>query len=128
MEEALIALLLKSAALKALVGTDVYWGRAPQTMTGKTYVTMQVISGPRTATMQHAGGYTAKRVQADAYGPSYTIAKKVARALRVAAAGRRGSIIQGIFVDGERDLPAADAGEVNHLFRTSLDLIVHHTE
>ncbi|MEW9838237.1 hypothetical protein [Mesorhizobium marinum] len=42
--------------------------------------------------------------------------------------GHRAGIFKGIFIDSERDLPAADAGEVNQLFRVSIDLIIHHGE
>jgi hypothetical protein len=128
MEEQLVALLLKSAALTALVGANIQWGRAPQGMQGKRYVVLQVISAPRDYTMQRASGHVEARVQADAYASSYTDAKRIARALRAAVSGRRVGAIHAIFVSDERDLPAADPGEVNHLFRTSQDLIIHHTE
>lgn len=127
MEEVLVAMLLKSAALTAIVGTRIHWGRAPQGSPAP-YVTLQVISAPRRYTMQGRSGHVPKRVQADVYATTYTETKQAARALLTAVSGRRAGIIQTIMVEDERDLPAADAGEENHLFRTSQDLIVHQSE
>lgn len=126
MEEALIAILLKSAGMTALVSTRVHWGRAPQGATAP-YVVLQVISAGTDFTMQGASGYRQSRVQADAYSQSYTSAKKISRAVTSALSARRTGQIQSIFPDGERDLPAADAGEVTNLFRVSLDFMIHHS-
>jgi hypothetical protein len=125
-EEALVSILLKSAGLTALVSTRIHWGRAPQGAPAP-YVVLQVISGGRDYTMQGASGYRLSRVQADSYSSTYTGAKKVSRAVTTALSGRRAGSIQSIFLDGERDLPAADAGEVTNLFRVSLDFMIHHS-
>lgn len=127
MEEALVALLLSAAGLKALVSTRVYWGRKPQAVPAKPYIVLQRIDGIRDIHMQGASGYVASRVQADIYAETYTASKQTARALVTALMGRRAGIFQGIFIDSERDLLATDAGEVTQLFRTSVDFIVHHT-
>ncbi len=127
MEEVLVAMLLKSAALTAIVGTRIHWGRSPQGAAAP-YVTLQVISAPRRYTMRGRSGHVPKRVQADVYGRTYTETKQAARALFAAVSGRRAGMIQTVMVEDERDLPAADAGDVNHLFRTSQDLIVHISE
>jgi len=125
-EEALVAILLKSAGLTALVSTRIHWGRAPQGSLFP-YVVMQRIDGVRDYTMQGSSGYVASRVQIDVYSESYTGSKKVARAVITALSGRRTATIQSIFLDSERDLPAADAGEVTNLFRVSLDFMIHHS-
>lgn len=122
MEEALTALLAPVA------GERRYWGRKPQSDPARPYVVMQRIDGVRDYHMKGASGYVASRVQIDCYGETYTSTKATARAVRDTLSGYRGGIIQGIFLDGERDLPAADAGEVTNLFRTSLDFMVHHKE
>ncbi|HEU4986865.1 MAG TPA: DUF3168 domain-containing protein [Rhizobiaceae bacterium] len=128
MEEAIIDLLLGTAAVTALVGTRVYWGRAPQTEPEKPYAILQRIDGLRDYRMAGSSGYVASRVQIDVYGLTYTSTKKAARALIATLSGYSGPAIQGAFVESERDLPAADAGEVTNLFRTSVDLIIHHSE
>lgn len=128
MEEQLVALLLNAAGVSALVSEEsIQWGRSPQG-TPPPYIVLQRIDGLRDYHMAGASGYVASRVQIDVYSEKYTTTKKAARAVIVALSGYRGGIFQGIFLDGERDLPAADAGEVTNLFRASLDFMVHHKE
>jgi hypothetical protein len=121
MEEAITALLANVA------GGRRHWVRAPQD-TARPFVVLNRISGVRDYHMQGASGYVASRLQVDIYADTHTAAKATARQVRDALSGRRGSTIQGIFLDMERDLPAEDAGAVTHLFRVSLDFNVHHTE
>jgi Protein of unknown function (DUF3168) len=120
--EALLTDLLASVA-----SGKRYWLRTPQG-TKPPYVVMQRISGPRDYHAQGASGLVKSRVQIDCYAATYEDVKATARAVVKALSGRRVGIIQAIFIDGERDLPAADAGEVTNLFRTSLDIMVHHKE
>lgn len=121
MEEALTTLLASVA------GGRRYWVRAPQGAT-LPYVVLNIVSGLRDYHTRGPSGYTQSRVQADCYGATYSAAKATARALRAAMSGVRGGDIQGVFIESERDLPAEDAGPVNHPFRTSIDLIIHHKE
>jgi len=127
MEEQLVTLLLGAAGVTALVSDRIHWGRAPQGTSGP-YAVLQRIDGLRDYHTQGASGYVASRVQIDIYSEKYTATKKTARAVIATLSGHRGGIFQGIFLDGERDLPAADAGDVKHLFRTSLDFMIHHKE
>lgn len=124
MEEQLTALLASVA------GGRRYWVRAPQSVKAKdgAYIVLNRIDGARDYTMDGASGYVASRVQADVYAATYALTKAAVRALETAVSGYSGGIIQGIFIESERDLPASDAGEANHLFRTSLDLIIHTQE
>lgn len=121
MEEALTALLASVA------GGRRYWGRAPQAA-ARPYVVLTRITGIRDYHTRGASGLVESRVQADCYADTYSAAKGLARDVRDAVSGHRAVIFKGIFIDSERDLPAADAGEVNHLFRVSIDLIIHHGE
>lgn len=121
MEEALTALLANVAGGKR------YWLRAPQSA-NPPYVIMTRVSGLRDFTMRAASGYVASRIQIDCYAEAFTEVRDVARQVRNTLSGRRAGSIQGIFIDSEHDLPAADAGDVKHLFRTSLDIFIHHTE
>lgn len=128
MEETITALLSGVASGRR------YWGRAPQTINADAgpYLVMNRIDGVRDYVMGGPSGYVASRVQIDAYGKTYTATKAAARAAMDALSGQTvvstTATIQAIFIDSERDLPAADAGEVTHLFRTSVDIIVHHLE
>lgn len=121
MEEALTALLAGVASGRR------HWGRAPQAVV-RPFVVLNRISGVRDYHMQGPSGFVSSRVQADIYADTYTAAKTTARALVAAVSGHRGSIIQGVFIDAERDLPAEDSGTVNTLFRVSIDLNISHSE
>jgi hypothetical protein len=90
------------------------------------YVVINVIAGGRDYTMQRATGKRDNRVQVDCYGRTYEEAKASARQVEKILSGRRGGIIQGAFLDNERDLSEASAGEVGRPFRISLDFIVHY--
>ncbi len=122
MEKALTALLASVA------GGRRYWVRKPQREPARPYVVMQRISGVHDYHLQGPSGYVASRVQIDCYGDTYDSAASTAGAVRGVLSGHRGGVFQGIFLDGERDLPAADAGEVTNLFRVSLDFMIHHSE
>lgn len=121
MEEAITALLASVA------GGRRHWVRAPQSA-ARPYLVLNRISGIHDYTTQGASGYVASRVQIDVYADTYTAAKVTARQVVTALSGYRSGSIQGVFLDMERDLPAEDAGTVNHLFRVSLDFTIHHSE
>lgn len=123
-----------TSLLSAVASGRRYWGRAPQDLSAASgpYIVMNRIDGVRDYSMAGATGYVASRVQVDVYAETYTAAKQTARSAIAALSGvslvSTNGVIQGIFVNSERDLPAADAGEVTHLFRISVDIIVHHEE
>jgi len=131
MEEALIALLASVA------GGRRYWVNAPAklpdgSLLPKPYVVLNRITGFRDYAMKGATGFVESRVQCDVYGDTYTSAKTTARALVAALSGYRGTVgqtdIQGIMIDTERDLFTADAGDVQRLFRISIDIMIYHGE
>lgn len=117
-----------TALLASVAGGRRYWGRKPQTDPARPYVVMSRISGQRSYTYAAPANYVQSRVQIDAYAETYTAARDTAEAIVVALSGYSGGIIRGIFIDGQRDLSAADAGEVTTLFRVSIDAFVHHKE
>lgn len=121
MEEAITALLAHVA------GGQRYWVRAPQ-KAKPPFLVLQRISGQRDYHSQGPSGLVTSRVQVDCYAATYTAAKTLARETTQALSGHRGDELQGVFLDGERDLPAEDAGAVNHLYRVSLDFITTHLE
>jgi hypothetical protein len=121
-EEILISLLASVA------GGRRYWLRKPQTVSGRPYILLQRATRLPNYHMGGPSGYVASRVQIDVYGDTFTSAEATADAVKGLLSGYSQGLIQGIFLDGERDLPAADAGEVSSLFRISLDFIIHHGE
>lgn len=113
--------------LASIAGGRRHWVRAPQSA-ARPHLVLNRISGIRDYHSQGASGYVASRIQIDAYADTYTAAKATARQVVTALSGYRSGTIQGVFLDMERDLPAEDAGAVNHLFRVSLDFTIHHSE
>jgi hypothetical protein len=126
MEAALIAKLLATAGVAALVSTRINWGRRVQGAALPAIVLHRVSGAPD---VHHAGasGLVVSRVQVDCWGASYGSAKAVARAVETAITAQ--TFTQGavrfdvILIDSERD---DSTDETTPLFRTSLDLMVHH--
>lgn len=121
MEQEITALLASAAPRR-------YWGRAPQTAPDRPYVVLSRVSGVRDYHSQSASGYVASRVQIDIYADTYAATNTTANSIITALSGYRGGTIQGVFIDSERDLTGLDGSDPNELFRTSIDVIVHHSE
>lgn len=127
MEEALIAKLLATAGITGAVGQRVTWKRRGQ---GKPLpaIVLHRIDGIRDYHLGGASGLVESRIQADCWGDSYLSAKTTARALEAVLSGARftqgGVRFDGIFIEDERDDTSEENGRP--LFRTSLDLMVHH--
>lgn len=123
LEEALTSILASVA------GGRRYWVRAPQ---GTAYplVILNRVGGAPDYVMAGPSGYVASRVQVDVYAETFGALVATERAIVTLVSGYKGvtgtTSIQGIFIDAIRNLPAEDAGSVNHLFRTTIDLMVHH--
>ena len=109
-----------------------YWGRAENVSTAEPYLVLNRIDGIRDYTLAGASGYVEARFQIDAYAETFGAAIGAAASVISILSGYSGEVagtrILGVFVDDGRDLPASDAGEVSHLFRRSIDVIVHHGE
>ncbi|QPC87415.1 DUF3168 domain-containing protein [Mesorhizobium sp. NBSH29] len=119
--------ILLTTLLAPVAGGNRYWVRAPQGQK-PPYVIMQRITGIRDYHLQGASGLVESRVQIDCYDKAYSSVASMARSVVSILSGHRAGIIQGIFIDSERDLPAADAGDVTSLFRKSIDIIIQHKE
>lgn len=126
MEAALIAKLLAATGVTALVSARINWSRRLQGA-ALPAIALQRISG--TPDVHHAGasGLVVSRVQVDCWAASYGSAKAVARAVETAITAQtftQGAIrFDVILIDSERD---DSTDETTPLFRTSLDLMVHH--
>lgn len=125
MEAALIAKLLASAGVTALVSTRINWLRRPQ---GEALPAIVLHRIDGTPDVHHGGasGLVVSRVQVDIWAASYGSAKAIARAVETAIAAQ--TFTQGavrfdvILIADERD---STFDELTPLFRTSLDLMVH---
>lgn len=124
MEPALIAKLLATAGVTALVSTRINWGRRPQGSPLPCIVLTRIDGAPD---VHHGGrsGLVSSRVQVDCWGESYGAAKGVARAVETAVTAQtftQGAIrFDVILIADERD---STFDEVTPLFRTSLDLMI----
>ncbi len=129
MEAALTALLAPVA------GGRSYWGRKPQSAPGtpqvepaRPYVVLQRISAVRGYHFQGDDGMPEYRVQIDVYADHWTTAHATGQQIVSLLSGYRNEQFQGIFIDGQRDLPAAAPGETSTLFRTSIDILIFFKE
>lgn len=128
MEEAFIHLLLSDASVQAVLAQRINWTVGPQSGSAYPRATLQRASSQSDYHSQGSSKYRQVRVQMDIYGETFVSAQLAARAVKRRLSGYRGGIFQGIFLDSERDLPAADAGDVTRLFRVSSDYIIHYRE
>lgn len=127
MEEAMVAWLLEQAGLSARVRNRITWLRRKQGGALPAIV-LHRAGGDRDYHLTGASGLVASRVQADCWGDSFADAKTTARALEAAASGARfvrdAVRFDAVLVVDERDDSFDENGKA--LFRTSLDLMVHH--
>lgn len=119
--------------LSGVTGSLPHWGRGEgASATTGPYLVLNRISATRDYAIDGATGYAEGRFQIDAYGNSYRAAYTAASDVMAILNGYRGTVadtlILGIFINSERDLLAADAGEAQHLFRRSVDVTVHYHE
>jgi hypothetical protein len=126
MEAALIAKLLASTGITALVSTRINWSRRPQG-SALPCIVLHRIDGAPDVTHGGRSGLVVSRVQVDCWGSSYGSAKAIARAVETAITAQtftQGAIrFDVILIDSERD----DSSDENNtpIFRTSLDLMIH---
>ncbi len=127
MEEAIIARLLATAAVTAIAGQRITPGRRDQGSALPSLV-LHKIDAPRGYHLSGDSGLVAARLQIDCWGASYASAKLLARAVINALSGVRwaqpGLRIDGILVEDEADDTFDESNQA--LFRTRLDLMVHH--
>lgn len=127
MEEQLIQRLLASTGVTALVGQRVWPGRRTQGSALPAIVAHR-IDGGRDYHLKGDSGLSAARMQIDCWGDSYGSAKKTARSVIAAMSAARwaagGVRFDGVFIEDESDDTFDEGGQA--LFRTRLDLMVHH--
>lgn len=131
METDLVAGLLSASALTDLVDRRIDWLTRPQ---GESLpaVTLQIIGGQRTYTMERRVGLVGYLVQVDVWADTYLGARAVKDALIAAidAAWATAEPFKGVMIDNEHD--AADPTEApqasggTDFYRKSFDLRVFH--
>lgn len=136
MQGALTTLLLGDAPLMALITTRVHWMRLPETVKGRPYINLQVVSGPVTYTLDGENDWKNTRVQADIWADGYMTSGDQAGVVETCAAlcdvlsgysGDVGNIrVHSIFVDQARDLSggAGNAAPLGAAFHRSVDFKV----
>jgi hypothetical protein len=126
MEHGIIAKLLASGGVTALVSTRVYPGRRPQA-SALPAIDVASISGAPVYTDQGEAGLATARIEVNCWGATYTSAKQVARAVTAALSAFFGEVggvrFEFILKDAERDFSEGGGNAAEYLFRTSLDFI-----
>ena len=127
MEAALINRLLASVDVTALVGQRITPGRRDQGGALPAIV-LHRIDGQRDYHLAGASGLVSSRMQVDCWAATYGDAKRAARAVDAVMSGVRwttGAVrIDAVLIADERDDTFDEDGTA--LYRTSLDLMVHH--
>jgi hypothetical protein len=127
MEEGIIAKLLATSAIEALVAERVHPGRRPQA-SALPAIDVNTISGAPIYTNDGEAGLASARVEINCWADNYTSAKLLARAVKAslsAFVGEAGGItFQNVLLDAERDFSETGGNQAEYLFRTNLDLIV----
>jgi hypothetical protein len=125
MEEKLLAVVMP--AVSGLVGDRVHWTISPQG-TPTPRVVLHRIDGVRSYATSGAVDYVQSRVQVDCFGAAIRETKDLARAVISAVSGYSDQYFMGIFVDAERDMFETNSRQnaPDKIFRTTVDLIVHH--
>lgn len=127
MEEGIIARLLATSGVTALVSARVYPGRRPQA-SPLPAIDVSSIGGAPIYTDDGESGLASARIEVNCWGETYTSAKTVARAVKAslsAFVGTAGGItFQNVLLDAERDFNESGGNASEYLFRTNLDVIV----
>jgi len=126
MEEFLTTFLLANAPL---CGSRIHWMINPQSVSTFPFANLRVVSSPREYNMAGPEDYTKSRVQIDVWADKYSTAKTAVREIITALSGYKGTAsgvtIQGLFIDGERDLTGEKTGAEAQLYGVSVDAIVN---
>ena len=127
MIQGIIARLLETPAVTALVGSRISPGRRPQAGPLPDIV-LHIISGAPVYTDQGEAGLQENRIQIDCWALTYIAAKQVGEAVKSALSayvGTAGGVtFQFVLLSAERDFNEPGSNVAEYFFRTSLDFIV----
>jgi len=132
MEDSFLALVRADVSVADILGARIHWVRRPQDQDALPACVLQRITGLPGYHTKGPDGLVKSRVQIDVWGETYTSCKAAARSIISAISGYSGEVsgtkFQGIFIDGNRDMPDEDNDANNRLFRVSIDALIWHTE
>ena len=132
-EETLVTHILGDSGITALIGDRIYPVVFPQDTPENLFPALryQVVSDAETYTMDGDSGLDNPRVQIDSYALEYSVMKNLSLLVRKRMSGFRGTVsgkvIQGIFLDGERDLYES-VNELVRAYRRSQDYTIWHEQ
>ena len=127
MEEALVARLLRTGSLMALVGTRVFWQTRPAEASSLPAITLTVASDGMDYDMESRSGWQQPRIQFDVRGRSYLEMKKVQRALlsEMETADSDGAVhFDEAHMASGGDAPKETLAGGTEVFRYTMDLMV----
>lgn len=122
MEEAFRDILEGSASVLALC-TNINWGEHPQGVSLPGIVLNVIDDAEQHHLDSDEGpdGLSRGRVQVDCYATTYSLAKRMERAVRAELDGYKGGSFSGIFLVATRDNRDGGAGEFERPYRMSMD-------
>jgi hypothetical protein len=126
-EQAIIAKLLATSGVTALIGERVYPGVRPQA-SAVPAVVLNLISAIPSYSDDGEDGIQEDRLQIDCWGETYASIKALAHAVRAALSGFRGTVegvdIRYIVLDREQDLQESGTNASDYPVRVSMDFLV----
>ncbi len=131
MEEDLLAKLLATTAVTAIVGDRISWGGR---VDGEPLpaIALHLISAPRDYTLRGQTRLVGSRVQADCWDGTWLGAKALSRVVSATLSGLKEGAFTGIFIlderHGDEKGEGASGPDPTDFYRTSLDLQVRHNE
>lgn len=126
MEEEFRALLKADPAVAALT-SRINWAAHPQGQPWPALV-LHLVGDRADYALDGETGHGSARIQVDAWGDSYSDAKRLARAVRSALSGHAGGRFQGVFFAGSREDRAAGTNEADRPFRCSQDFLAEFSQ
>jgi hypothetical protein len=127
MEQAIIAKLLATGAVAAIVGTRVFPGSRPQASALPALV-FNTISGAPVYTDDGEAGLEEARIQIDCWAETYSASKTLAGAVKASLSAFSGTssgvTFQNILIITERDRREGGSNAPEYLFRVILEFTV----
>jgi hypothetical protein len=129
MEQAIIAKLLATGSVAAIVGTRVFPGSRPQASALPALV-FNRISGAPVYTDDGEAGLAESRIQIDCWAETYSVSKALASAVKASLSGfvgaSSGVTVQNILIITERDRRESGSNAPEYLYRVNLEFSVWH--
>lgn len=122
MEEEFRALLKADPAVAAITAR-INWAAHPQGQPWPALV-LHLVGGGDDYDLGGVTGHGSARIQVDAWGDTYSDAKRLGRAVRALLSGYSGGRFQGVFLAGLREDREGGTNGADRPFRCSQDFLV----